>query len=72
VSGSVRFARVYGPAHWVTRYIIRAEPAIVTAVRRTEERLRGFSADVRYWGIFSLFLAQWLLTKGQDDLRNLP
>lgn len=29
----------YGPGHLVTRFITRAEPEIVAAVRRTEERL---------------------------------
>jgi hypothetical protein len=31
----------YGPDHVVTRFWARAEPAIVAAVRRTEERIAG-------------------------------
>ena len=34
----------YGPDDPVTRFIVRAKPLIVTAVRRTEERLRGAEA----------------------------
>jgi HD domain len=33
----------YGPEDIVSRFIIRAEPAIVAAVRRTEERLKAAS-----------------------------
>jgi putative nucleotidyltransferase with HDIG domain len=35
----------YGPADPVTRFINRAEPDIVAAVRRTEARLAGLGAD---------------------------
>ncbi|RZU73480.1 HD domain-containing protein [Micromonospora kangleipakensis] len=31
----------YGPDHLVTRFIIRAEPEMVAAVRRTQSRLHG-------------------------------
>ncbi len=34
----------YGPDDPVTRFIVRAGPLIVTAVRRTEERLRWAEA----------------------------
>jgi hypothetical protein len=41
---SVRLGEIrarYGPGDVVTRFIIRAEPEIVAAVRRTQERLKG-------------------------------
>lgn len=34
----------YGPDDPVTRFVVRARPLIVSAVRRTEERLRGAEA----------------------------
>ncbi|WP_229405311.1 hypothetical protein [Micromonospora sp. NBRC 110038] len=42
LSVSERLAEVrsrYGPDHLVTRFWVRAEPAILAAVERTEERL---------------------------------
>jgi hypothetical protein len=33
----------YGPEHLVTRFILKATPEIVAAVRRTEERLKAAS-----------------------------
>jgi hypothetical protein len=45
---SVRLGEIqarYGPDDVVTRFIIRAEPEIVAAVRRTEERLRAATAQ---------------------------
>jgi hypothetical protein len=48
LSVQARLAEVrerYGPDHLVTRFWQSAEPAVVAAVRRTEERLRGAEAQ---------------------------
>jgi hypothetical protein len=37
----------YGPDHLVTRFIIRAEPHLVAAARRTENRLSAAAQPVR-------------------------
>lgn len=36
----------YGPGHVVTRSLDRAEPALIAAVRRTEQRLQGASEPI--------------------------
>ncbi len=43
---SVRLGEIqvrYGPDHVVTRFILKATPEIVQAVRRTEDRLKAAS-----------------------------